>query len=566
MPAPKIQTKRIPLAGNPNRRTNSGTSAQDQLFTNCIITPHAKVGGDPTIYVEKRPGLSLSTTPLAAKGSYIYYGRDGSVYPIYANGNIYSGGDYIGTIQGASTVGYVTEGVVDASLQNMIIFSSTNHVVGQEGGIYLFNTSYDPETTAFLANTSTGSPTLSNCAGGAWADQEVAVGQALSGTGIPANARVKAVDYGANTITMGTDDATEVNATATNNGITVTREHIQKLMSANIPATTKPFYAHYMDGYIFFITDTGKLYNTQYNDYHTVLVSNYLSVSRRGGQPSGMAIAKNKLMVATDNEINFYQNVGNPQGSVLKRIPEAVISMAQARSQTGTMFQFRNYVAIAMGFDVYLYDTDTGKMEEITSLHSRHESYVAAGGSQPTVRIVRQWSKTYVTVVYASATSHQTTMAYDIETKAWTKWNFGKTMLGASSPVQDRTAWISTNDATGSVYLWTDRLTMVWQDNAVSYTMTIQLARNDFGTQRYKRINRLTLIGDEQASAASVSISWSDDDYQNFNTARTVDMSDNRGTITELGVMRRPAFKLENSSNTPLRLEAIEIEYEELAR
>jgi len=570
----KTEVKRIKLAGNPSRRTDATTSAIDQLYTNCFARPLQTVDGETKIYVEKRPGLwnnGGAQPNSGVKGSNIHAGSDNYWYSAWADGSVYRNNSQIGTIDGGVGVGYITEGAIDASLTGMIIFSATG-ITGATpaGGIYLFNITYDETATTFTADTTSASPTLTNCTGGVFTAQEVAVGQLLSGTGIPANARVQAVDYGAGTITMGSDDATTVNATATNAGITVTREHLQKLMSANMPDTNTCPYACFMDGYIFFIDEKGRLYNTQYNDYHTLHATNYLATSLRGAQIGGIVVVKNKIMVVTEEEVGFYQNVGNPQGSVLKRVPEMTLTVPAANRSTGgyhTLHSLRNYVAIANGYNTYLYNIDTHQLEQISDDLTRQENFITTGGSNPGVRLIRYFGRDYVLVTYQDTSTARDTMCYDIKNKLWTKLDFNKTMIGASSGTQDTVYWISLNDTGGYVDRWQDRSNMVWQDyNAQSYTMTIQTARADFGTQRYKRVRRLTLIGDEQLSAASVSIQWSDDDYQNFNTARTVDMADNRGTITELGVMRRPAFKITNSSNTPLRLEAIELEFEVLER
>jgi hypothetical protein len=127
---------------------------------------------------------------------------------------------------------------------------------------------------------------------------------------------------------------------------------------------------------------------------------------------------------------------------------------------------------------------------------------------------------------------------------------------------------VALNHDSGLVYQWTQGIEQaaVYQDAGSAYTATVQTSKLDFGTEKRKRFHKVALIGDTQASTATVNISWSDDDYDNFSTARSVDMSNDRAYLTNCGAARRRAFKITNATNTPLRLEALEITYSELEK
>jgi len=51
----------------------------------------------------------------------------------------------------------------------------------------------------------------------------------------------------------------------------------------------------------------------------------------------------------------------------------------------------------------------------------------------------------------------------------------------------------------------------------------------------------------------------SDDDYQTWSNFREVDLSKNRPMLTNCGTFRRRAYHFRHQSNTPLRIQAVEL-------
>jgi hypothetical protein len=74
---------------------------------------------------------------------------------------------------------------------------------------------------------------------------------------------------------------------------------------------------------------------------------------------------------------------------------------------------------------------------------------------------------------------------------------------------------------------------------------------------------RLSIIGDVPDSAGNdlaVSVQWSDDDYNTFSTARTLNYTTDLPKIDQLGQFRRRAFKITYSMPYLLRLEGLEVD------
>jgi hypothetical protein len=81
----------------------------------------------------------------------------------------------------------------------------------------------------------------------------------------------------------------------------------------------------------------------------------------------------------------------------------------------------------------------------------------------------------------------------------------------------------------------------------------------DGGTRYKKFLSRTELIGD-QFQGSSVQLRVSDDDYKTWSNFRTLDLSQNRAMLMNCGTFRKRAWHLRHTANTPLRLEALELE------
>ena len=101
------------------------------------------------------------------------------------------------------------------------------------------------------------------------------------------------------------------------------------------------------------------------------------------------------------------------------------------------------------------------------------------------------------------------------------------------------------------------------QDNGSNYTMTVRTDNLDFGTDRMKFFKKMRVSYDIQSATSSLGIAWADDDHDSYTTAANIDMSQSTGWINRLGSSRRRSFRFTNTANTPCRIRAVEIDYEE---
>ncbi len=155
------------------------------------------------------------------------------------------------------------------------------------------------------------------------------------------------------------------------------------------------------------------------------------------------------------------------------------------------------------------------------------------------------------------------TFVYQFEEDEWTEWTSDISDTEAFFQCMDSAEvngkQILLDDSTGKSYEF-DAAT--FQD-ATTGTETIKVqiltAKIDNGTMQNKFMSRLQAIGDLNSSTGTISIAWSDDDYQTFTTDRTQDLDNHQSWLTRLGMYKRRAFRIKHEQNLPMRLSHLEV-------
>jgi len=151
------------------------------------------------------------------------------------------------------------------------------------------------------------------------------------------------------------------------------------------------------------------------------------------------------------------------------------------------------------------------------------------------------------------------TLACDLVAKDWAVWS--STVSGTKSAfrfanyLNTGTFDVLQEVTTGNLFWMSPDF---YQDAGQPITCRIVTVPYDGQTSIWKFFTAANLIGDEVSS--SVSVRYSDDDYQTWSTYRTVSMLSDRKQIRNLGRSRRRSFELLHTATTPLRLEGIDFE------
>lgn len=233
--------------------------------------------------------------------------------------------------------------------------------------------------------------------------------------------------------------------------------------------------------------------------------------------------------------INANLRVGCTNAESVANIANTLFWVAQTRQGT-------RYVAMLNGLqDQKISSVYVDKLLAATSVSSLVGFGAAAGGH----------------FYYILKTGVYTALVYDITQQEWYEWDtFG---YGA---------FIS-NGNTGGNYLFSTsggnlvNFGTLFSTDVLNgnYDFIVQTDKTDFGNTAQKFYGRAVLVGDTNATTPG--ISWSDDDYATFSTARTVDMTLQRPYITRLGTGRRRAWRTTQTDDQPARFLALELEYDQ---
>lgn len=152
------------------------------------------------------------------------------------------------------------------------------------------------------------------------------------------------------------------------------------------------------------------------------------------------------------------------------------------------------------------------------------------------------------------------TLVYDITTQMWSQWtdNNGNYFPFVASTYSPTGQHIMQHETNGALY-YSDSI--YYTDNNLPIPVHIYTPLFDAGTRRRKSLNMMSFILD-QTPGSALYASYSDDDYQTWSNPRMIDMGQKLPMLIGLGTFTKRAFHFNHSSNSPLRLQAVELQYD----
>lgn len=186
---------------------------------------------------------------------------------------------------------------------------------------------------------------------------------------------------------------------------------------------------------------------------------------------------------------------------------------------------------------------------------------ILAGPSNISVSVVVAYGTTHLLIKAKTAT-----FAYCLESRFWYEWS-------GTASVWDRTSAVvaganvlvyslSTTATGGKTYILSPS-NRTFQDDGSAFTATAIVGPIDADVNERKAWRSLSLIADQE-STGTVTVSWSNDDFKSFNTseARSISLTSGNGRIYRLGNGRQRIFRFDHSDNAPLRVRAVEIDFD----
>jgi len=590
MPEPQ----RLPLAVKPSNRDE--TTNRDAK----IVNGYVERVGERDVEVYKRPGYALfqnSGTAAAGLGSYNW---NGDLFTIFGNKLYKNNVAVSGTVDSSAIYAFTSTlgGNPQLVFQNavkMYTYDDTN-------GIVEVHSLAQTIVTGTLAN---GSPVVTAISPDT---SGLTVGMVITGTGIPLSTKILTIDSstqitldqnatisnnerltaaasvvltgdiasGSSVITnispnttnlfpgmfvtatgiptltkiLTVDSSTQVtidaNATATTTGVSLTFE-------TGFPLERVPGIA-YLDGYINVMTPDATIWSSDANEPDSWALDSNIVAQIEADR--GVYLSKQLVYVLAFKKysIEIFYDAGNATGSPLSPVQGAKVSIGCRHPNTvsqmeGTVF----WVSQARDGGTAVYLMDNVKSSQI---------------STPSIeRLLQQADYTTVYSWCARVAGHRyycvtlaasnLSLVYDMTSQQWYQWtdSNGNYLPFVSASYTGDNQAIFQHESNGKMYQLEITNTT---DEGATITMDLYTPNYDGGTRKRKSVVIMDVIAD-QTDGSVLQVRVSDDDYQTWSNFREVDLSKNRPMLTNCGTFRRRAYHFRHQSNTPLRIQAVEL-------
>lgn len=585
-----MPTARIPLVGSFNQRSIDGshslTIAEDQRFLNCAFNVVTNpVTGKATAYVEKRPGWVQDTVVSSGIASTGLIKPQTFTSPFSAfgetNSAVYVGQINVGTITGRAL--HFTDTQISASTYVALKSSDGTGWYYPDGA---------KDITSYLGDTISGDFRITTVA----VLTGVYSGQLITSAQIGAGSRVTSVNLATSTIGL------SVAASATSTGSIITKEPIAKILSANFVSSAIYHSAFApMDGYHFYATDNGYINNSDLNSISVYSANARIAVQQSPDPPVAVATQKNAVVVFGLNSKEVFQNAGLASGSPLQRVTQAAerIGCIDQRSVTSIendiffvatpyegdmgVYQMREFAAkrISRASEDRILGT-AATNGAIYASSFRLGGYVYAvftislAQDGPASDLLLETGDMILTEnsdlvlledTPAQSASFVRQLVYNATLNIWGEWDctLATFVDSVGSGTNNQIIATSRFKTDGKIYK-IDPVSAgaVYTDDGVTISTEIRTSKIDFGTDTRTYVEEVSLIADTVSSAAvsTVSLYWSDDDYQSWKGPLYFDMTSQNKRVTRLGAhYGGRAYKLLHTAAGPFRAQALEITY-----
>lgn len=589
------KTIRVPLVGNAQQRSTS--LDKDQQFINYILeTSTNPVTETKKLFLVKRPGISLYSSPsTAAEGRGIWY-FNGYVYSVFGN-SLYRNTTFVQTLSTSTGMCGAIEFPDYDDFGRMSLFLAdgidawvirTNNTIHKVDNYYLKwaqRTTYEegdrvvPTTDngywyvcTDRGETGTTEPTWPTTIG----NTVVSGGCTFECAGIyTALAKFQTSHtyvYGDLIIPItesgywfmcndgGTSATTEPSWPVTV-GETVTSGTCGFICMGEYGGFPTPHIPtpQYMDGYLFLPEqDSNYIYNSNITKWDSWGALSFVGAEAYPDNLVGLARQNNYIVAFGEHSTEFLFNSAKANqltdfDSPLDRY-EALVLQTGCLNINSLFQSEKSLVFIAKsglgGHSVWRVDGTSAK--EISTEYI--EKFIDLETPSSTVRGFGLRINGHVLYLINLPTANKT-FCYDLEEQFWTEWKYDGNKLPFCAMTDRNGDVLIQHESNGSIYKFN---TSTFKDWDADIECVIRLAKQDFETDNRKFYYQTTIVGD--SCDDPFYLSWSDDDYTTWSNEKELFLG-NRPYFMRSGTSRRRAWKIRHVGNSRVRLEALEVTY-----
>lgn len=310
----------------------------------------------------------------------------------------------------------------------------------------------------------------------------------------------------------------------------------------------------FLDGYLFLVkTSSADLYNSNLNDPLAYTAGDFISSEIIPDRVTYVTKLNNYILLFGNDSIEYFWDAANATGSPLQRndTPVKFTGLIGGITQLGSKIYFVGDTDHSLANVFMLEDFKITLVGNETV--SRYLNTVASTSLYGNIISIAGYN---FYVLYAGTYTY----VMEMESLTWSRWAFGaQTAFPIDFAFNCRSTtsdlMLFTTPAGGIMYKFSPT---VYQDGGVSMNVQFVLNNEEFDTFNRKTMSRLVIWADKPTGTSPILVQWSDNDYQSFNTGVSVDLFQERPSLSRLGQFIRRAFKFTHTADQPLRLEMLE--------
>lgn len=370
---------------------------------------------------------------------------------------------------------------------------------------------------------------------------------------------------------------------------------VTQISDADFPSTIAHGGAE-LDGYLFLMDEDGVIWQSDFEDASSWNALNFIEAARENDGGTYLAKVDNHVAAFGSRSIEFFYNAGNPTGSILSRRPDIYFNVGCAQPQSvvengidikfvGKTKQGALSVYKLQNFNLQPVSTSTIDAY-ITDAVSQSELSILAGGTYS------QGHHFYLMTLYVldSDVDDLNTLAFDTGSGIWTVWTttldewstftgvpliswslassdynqFGYGLMTNGDRCTIRTNFNPVDTFNSQYYIENQNdyvdvdYVQVFGGTGTNIPVIVRIGQKDHAANNNKFTYSLEWVGDYTDAAQTITVKWSDEDDDDFNTGKSLDISDRR-KLPRLGKSNRRTYQIEYSGDEIIRGEAIEV-------
>ncbi len=310
----------------------------------------------------------------------------------------------------------------------------------------------------------------------------------------------------------------------------------------------------FFDSYVVLAKANGEIWNSDVDTEASWTSTSFLAAEMFGDDLEGIARQKDQIIGLGKQALEFFFNNQGSTGSPFQRIDQNAIQVGLASknglAQMGDLILFPAKTKNEQ-YSVWLVDGVSTIKKISTPTEERLLAGEGSSISSCTAFLIRSQGHIFY---FLNLSSANRTLVYDVTLDRWDEAQDSSGNKFNCISGTEKNGVIYLQDATnGRTYTYSPT---TYQDNGSNFTVTIQTSKVDHETSNCKHSHGLFIEGD--LTTGNLAVSFSNDDYTTFNTARNIDLSRARRYLPRLGKYYQRAWKFTYADNYALRLEAFE--------